>query len=373
MSWSPAFADGPRKESTRSAKKESRSSSASLPCYLRQMGQTALIDHAREIELSRTMSEARERLSRIFVRMADKFPAELQKVGSLPVPGCSTTCGFQMARISKGIAVNETRPRIRSQLLRWARDATDQAGRLRQARDAMIRANLRLVIHVAKRFVNRGVSFLDLIQEGNIGLIKAVDRYDHRRGTRFSTYAHWWITQAIDRAIVDKGRLIRLPVHVDQRRRRIARSSGELRRDLGRDPQPCEIADILHLLPAQIQTVLEAAREPQSIDCMDQGECETDLLQTLADEHSCSPTRITEERQRREGIDRELRTLDTREEKIVRMRFGIGVGRPFTLREIGEMLHLSRERVRQIERNALQRLQSRQELKGMLIRMRCDR
>jgi len=237
----------------------------------------------------------------------------------------------------------------------------------------MTRANLRLVIHVAKRFVNRGVAFLDLIQEGNIGLIKAVGRYDHRRGTRFSTYAHWWITQAIDRAIVDKGRLIRLPVHVDQRRRKIARASGELRSELGRDPQPCEIADSLHLLPTQIQNVLEVAREPQSIDCMNQGECETDLLQTLEDEHSYSPTQITEERQRREGIDRELRTLDPREEKIVRMRFGIGVGRPFTLKEIGEMLYLSRERVRQIERNALQKLQGRQGLKGMLIRMRCDR
>lgn len=369
MIWSPVLANDSRKESAQSKRRERRTSSASLPCYLRQMGETALIDHDREIELSSTMSDARERLGRVLVRVARSFPAELEKVGI--VPGAAT-CGFRLARICEGIAVNERRPRIRSQLLRWAREAIDHAGRLREARDTLTRANLRLVVHVAKRFVNRGVSFLDLIQEGNIGLIKAVDRYDHRRGTRFSTYAHWWITQAIDRAIVDKGRLIRLPVHVDQRRRKVARASGELRRELGRDPQPCEIAESLQLFPAQIQKVLEVAREPQSIDCVDSGECETDLLQTLEDEHSFSPARVTEERQRREGIDRELRTLDPREEKIVRMRFGIGVGRPFTLKEIGEMLHLSRERVRQIERNALQRLQSRKNLKGMLIRMRCQ-
>jgi len=336
------------------------------------MGATALIDHAREIELSRIMSSARERLSRILVRMAAKFPAEFEKVGTLPGPGFFVTNGFQLARICKGIAVNERRPRIRSQLLRWARDSTDLAAQLQQAREMMIRANLRLVIHVAKRFVNRGVAFLDLIQEGNLGLIKAVDRYDHRRGTRFSTYAHWWITQAIDRAIVDKGRLIRLPVHVDQRRRRIARASGELRSDLGRDPQIREIADSLHLPPEQVQRVLEVAREPQSIDGLDQGNSESDLLQTLEDENSLSPAQITEERQRRESIDRELRTLNPREEKIVRMRFGIGVGRPFTLKEIGEVLLLSRERVRQIERKSLQKLQSRRDLKAQLIRMRCD-
>ena len=162
MIWSPALANDPGEGSARSAKRERRTSTASLPCYLRQMGATDLIDHAREIELSRDMSAARERLGRILVRVAGKFPAELEKVGVLPGPGCAATCGFQLARFCKGMAVNESRPRVRSQLLRWARDATDHAGRLRRARDTMIRANLRLVIHVAKRFVNRGVAFLDL-------------------------------------------------------------------------------------------------------------------------------------------------------------------------------------------------------------------
>ena len=373
MSWSSsAITKEPAVKSARSAKRQRRSVSASLPCYLRQMGETSLIDHAREIELSRAMSRARAKLGRILVRVASKHPAELERLGVLSGSACAATCGFQLARLCKGLAMSERRPRFRSQLLRWAREATDHAASLRQARDTMIRANCGSWFTWPRRFVNRGVAFLDLIQEGNIGLIKAVDRYDHGRGTRFSTYAHWWITQAIDRAIVDKGRLIRLPVHVDQRRRRIARASGELRRELGREPQPCEIASALQLLPAQVRIVLEAAREPQSIDCPDQAEYESDLLQTLEDENALAPTQITEERQRREGINRELKSLDPREEKIVRMRFGIGVGRPFTLKEIGEMLHLSRERVRQIERKALQELQGRRGLKGMLIRTRCD-
>jgi RNA polymerase primary sigma factor len=332
------------------------------------MGAIPLLDHAREVELSRTMADARLRLRRLFDAVSRSFPEGLDRAGIAPDEKCITTCGPRMAQVCTGLAEQPQPLRGRARLLAWARAISEQSRRLDRARDELIRANLRLVVHVAKRFAKRGVSFADLIQEGNIGLIKAVDRFDHRRGTRFSTYAHWWIKQAIDRAIVDKGRLIRLPVHVDQRRRRIARAGSELRRVLGREPRAEEIADRLHLLASQVRTVLAAAREPQSIERPGGDGAETDLLQTLEDKQAASPDRFTECRQIRAGIDQVLRSLNPREERIVRMRFGIGVGRPLTLKEIGEMLHLSRERVRQIERTALKKLHDRRGLRGMLIR-----
>jgi len=337
------------------------------------MGAIPLLDRDREVELSRTMFDARRELRRLFDQATDTFADDLQRAGFVPDETCIATCGPRLARACNGLAAREQRIRCRTRLLELSRAVARQSRRLDSARDTLIRSNLRLVVHVAKRFANRGVPFVDLIQEGNIGLIKAVDRFDHRRGTRFSTYAHWWIKQAIDRAIVDKGPMIRLPVHVDQRRRRIARASGELRRALGREPRADEIARQLHLVPAQIQRILEIAREPQSLEHPTaQDEAEPDLLQTLEDKQATSPARFTEARQMRDGVDRVLRSLDPREEKIVRMRFGIGVGRPFTLKEIGEMLHLSRERVRQIETAALDKLHDRRGLRSMLVRSKCE-
>jgi len=373
MGWSAQRVLGESvKAPTRASRGGRTGSAAALPCYLRQMGAIPLLDHPREVELARTMAAARRGLKRLFSSVVRTFPEDLARAGIVSDEKCIAACGTRMVQVCRGLAAREQRRRCRSRLLAWARSAADQTRRLDRAREELIRSNLRLVVHVAKRFSNRGVSLVDLIQEGNIGLIKAVDRFDHRRGTRFSTYAHWWIKQAIDRAIVDKGRLIRLPVHVDQRRRRIARAGAELRRSLGREARPEEIADRLQLMPSQVRQVLAVAREPQSLERQATDGNEPDLIQTLEDKQACSPASLTEHRQIRDGIDRVLRSLDPREERIVRMRFGIGIGRPLTLKQIGEMLHLSRERVRQIEAVALNKLHDRRGLRGMLIRSKLE-
>jgi len=243
-------------------------------------------------------------------------------------------------------------------------DALIQDGRL--AREALIKANTRLVVSVARRYLGRGVPLLDLIQEGNLGLMKAVEKYEYQRGFRFSTYATWWIRQGIVRAIADQGRTIRVPVHMVDRLRMVHKASRELEQKIGRAPTPQELAERLDLDSSKLNWLLQVTQQPVSLETPVSGEDDTELGMYVEDITSPSPAQITYENMLRERLDEVLGTLTPREARILRLRFGLGQDRPYTLEEVGQKFGLTRERIRQIESKALRRL--RQPSRARLLR-----
>lgn len=230
-----------------------------------------------------------------------------------------------------------------------------EEARVKTAKDELIKANLRLVVSIAKKYVNRGLSLLDLIQEGNIGLMKAADRYESGKGTKFSTYSTWWIRQRITRAILDQARTIRLPVHLIEESTRISRIYAKFMREKGREPTSEEVANIMGLSVVRVNEILRAIQEPVSLETPILSE-EKELKDVIVDEKSVSPFKMLENSEASKRIEEVLSTLTEREEKIIRMRFGIGVSGEHTLEEVGRYFNLTRERIRQIEIKALKKL-----------------
>jgi len=233
-------------------------------------------------------------------------------------------------------------------------EAMVEDGRL--AREHIIKANTRLVVSIAKRYIGHGVPFLDLIQEGNLGLMKAVEKFDHCRGFRFSTYATWWIRQTITRAIADQGRTIRLPVHMTDRIRTLKRKSREMEQALGRPPTIDELAEALSLPPDKIQWIFQVSRIPLSLETPIGDEEDSELGMFVEDEISPSPSQSVYQSMLKERVAEVLSTLTPREARILRLRFGLDDNRPYTLEEVGAKFGLTRERIRQIEGKALRRL-----------------
>ncbi|MFQ5858241.1 MAG: sigma-70 family RNA polymerase sigma factor [Anaerolineae bacterium] len=224
------------------------------------------------------------------------------------------------------------------------------------ARHHLIRANSRLVISLAKKYMGQGVPLLDLIQEGNMGLMRAVEKFEYRRGYKFSTYATWWIRQSITRAVADQGRTIRVPVHMNDRIRRLYRASRQLEQRLGRSPTPEEIAEELNLPPHKVSWMLRVSQRPLSLEKRVGEERESELGDFIEDEDTPAPAEMASQHLLREEIENVLTALTPREARVLKLRFGLADGRSHTLKEVGEKFGVTRERIRQIEAEALQRL-----------------
>ena len=284
--------------------------------YLKEIGKVPLLTADQEVELATVMSAGREAEARVAQAEADG----------------ETIPEAEMAELKKQIKAGE------------------------KAKQQLAEANLRLVVSIAKRYVGRGMLFLDLIQEGNLGLIKAVEKFDYTKGYKFSTYATWWIRQAITRAIADQARTIRIPVHMVETINRVLRTSHSMVQKLGREPTTKEIADELHIEESKVEEVLKIAQEPVSLETPIGEEEDSHLGDFIQDDEASQPSEEASYTLLREQLEEVLSTLTPREEQVLRMRFGLTDGKPHTLEEVGKEFDVTRERIRQIESKALRKL-----------------
>lgn len=308
-----------------------------------------------EAEFLRLFNRLKRQLGRDDVERANATIREMslsyreieKMIRKLHTAGKLAERGNHAERVKIGLSVDQMKDVVQR--------IEKEEARVKFAKDELIKANLRLVVSIAKKYVNRGLTLLDLIQEGNIGLMKAADRYESGKGTKFSTYSTWWIRQRITRAILDQARTIRLPVHLIEESTRINRIYAKYMREKGREPAPEEVANLMGLSVVRVNEILRAIQEPVSLETPILSE-EKELKDVIIDDKSVSPFKTLENNEASDRIEQVLSSLTEREEKIIRMRFGIGISGEHTLEEVGKHFNLTRERIRQIEIKALKKL-----------------
>jgi RNA polymerase primary sigma factor len=318
------------------------------------MGSTALVSGEEEVELARDILEARIGIARLARRLPEAcrdhaLTAELRSKAT-DEPWSFAEIDQFCSRLSHWQS-GEERKRAAASIER----IHELKAKFDEARRRLITANLRLVVHIAKQHVNRGLSFMDLIQEGNIGLMRAVEKFEHQRGNKFSTYAFWWIKQAVDRALSDKARIIRVPVHMVEFRKKLGRVTQEFEDRHGRRPTPEEIAEELGATRQKVLEALEAAPQAESLDAVDDDDRP---LPVIEDPTAGSVQERLEDQELQRRIESAIEELEPREREIIRLRYGIQRDGTHTLEQIGKRIRLSRERVRQLEAIALRKLRA---------------
>ncbi|MCP3979198.1 MAG: sigma-70 family RNA polymerase sigma factor [bacterium] len=327
-----------------------------LPIYLREMGRVGLIDAAEERRLAREIQACQGRYARLAARLPQSCKQYVLEGKRIPKTQWTIEraqrVNERLTRYCK-LRRNPTAHRVAAEMATCYR-------RLEEAREALVVANLRLVVHIAKRYMSQGMSMLDLVQEGNIGLMRAAEKFEHGRGTKFSTYSYWWIKQSIERALADKSRTIRVPVHLGAARRKLDRTAASMRQALGRTPSSDELAVRLQLPISKVERAMDLIQDAQSLEALCEGRG-PDPLQTVTDPQAPDPFEEAQRRETHRRVEESLKRLKPREAEIICLRFGIGK-QSRTLDEIGSMLRVSRERVRQIQAAALKKLETCSEL-----------
>jgi RNA polymerase primary sigma factor len=320
-----------------------------------------------EINLSKKITEKIIMRMRRYVERIEKIEIEIARYKKVKEAGSKRhlqALTNRKARLEDEIGISSKA--LRQSLKRIEKAECDFAG----AKNELVKANLRLVVSIAKRYINRGLSLLDLIQEGNIGLMKAVDRFEYKRGYKFSTYATWWIRQSITRAIADQARTIRIPVHMIETINKIIRVSRGLVQELGREPYPDEIAERIGFSSEKVRRVLRITKEPISLETPINDDEDTHLSDFIEDKNVLTPQDSAIYDDLVNNLNNILSTLSPREERVVRMRFGLGERQDHTLEEVGQVFEVTRERIRQIEAKALKKL--RHPMRAKLLRSFVD-
>jgi len=330
-----------------------------LPIYLKDMSAVPLLGAGRERELFERLERAKAGLRELVEALPEAYRPVLATEAAESDDVADNVATDSLADVEK---IHESFERYRRECPEQSdteslRRARNYRRELDSIKEELVLANLRLVVHIAKRYSSHGVALLDLIQEGNIGLMRAIGKFEYARGNKLSTYAHWWIKQAIVRCIADKSRVIRLPVHLHERRRKINQVSGQLSQRLGRRPEPVEIAHKLHVSLDAVEKVLGTIPDAVALDDTGNEERGRAAIRTVEDPSAISPWLHLARRDLSAKVDEILKSLPEREERVLRLRFGIGGQNTYTLDQIGEMIHVSRERVRQIQAAAIRRLQ----------------
>ena len=338
--------------------------------YFRSFGERALLNRQEEIALAKGLDQGTRGI-RVALREAMVFAGRMRKSDKRDealailqeIRGLSGFSAIVLDRAEKAVEalVAEARTSGKTAGSRVKRLSTirrqlrESRAILERAKDEMVRCNLRLVVDIAKHYNGRGLTLLDLVQEGNMGLMKAAERYQYRKGFKFSTYATWWIRQGITRALADQSRTIRIPVHMTEASHRIVRTARRLVQQLGREARLEEIGKALHQRPDKIQETMQVFQELVSLD-NPVGDGDTSLGELIADRQSVAPDAHVHRTELTRELDRILGTLTPREQTVIRLRFGIGQDEPCTLEQVGQSLSVTRERIRQIEAKAIKKL-----------------